>query len=625
MLWYCKDRVLGAHEPMKKQRKTIISRIFLKLFGKSTIKKQLYYFYFVTLFLPIAVIGTVLVINIYRNSSKSYYDLVESDNLRKKTIFLEITSQIYNISENVVKNQNVKELLSAKSITQKEYRDLADVFLHECDFLYNYQELEKFTIYTDIPNYADYRIFQQADEETANAEWFLKACESDKVTWAYIQGPDKYGNQSYKLCLVRSITAIEPKGHMVLVLTVNDTYLHTRMENAEYKTIVTVDGPTVIYATDRRTYENESPLRINYSDSHYHYSGRMNWEGITCLADVVTVNMYNSDSSLFIATLNTDGLERLKHTVWSSLLLILFAILLPGIVIVIYTQYFSNRVNLLRDEIHKARQGDYHIYSDFRGKDELSEAFSELQLMIEKIQEKDAAMYQAMLNEQELQSKQQEMEFKMLASQINPHFLYNTLETIRMNAFTAGDRETATAIKLLGKSLRYVLENTGTVSTTIEKEMDYIENYIKIQKLRFADRVNYSLEVDEGLALSDYQILPLLLQPIVENAILHGLEQKEKDGRITVKIRHQGEILIDISDNGCGMDKDQVQKLQNSISVRNPSIKESIGLYNINQRIKLCYGVNYGMWIASKPGEGTTVSLRIPAIPADSGQELCTN
>ena len=145
-----------------------------------------------------------------------------------------------------------------------------------------------------------------------------------------------------------------------------------------------------------------------------------------------------------------------------------------------------------------------------------------MQVMVQKIKEKDAKMYQALLKEQQLLNEQQVMEMKMLAGQINPHFLYNTLESIRMKSLTSGNREVANAIKLLGKSMRYVLENTGTSLVTLKKELDYVETYLQIQKIRFGDRVNYRIEVIGMLDLEKYLILPLLLQPVVENAIVHG-------------------------------------------------------------------------------------------------------
>jgi len=206
------------------------------------------------------------------------------------------------------------------------------------------------------------------------------------------------------------------------------------------------------------------------------------------------------------------------------------------------------------------------------------------------------------------------MEFKMLASQINPHFLYNTLESIRMKAFTVGDREVANAIKLLGKAMRYVLENNGTSFTELKNELNHIETYIMIQKLRFGDKFNYQLISDESVDAEQCMILPLLLQPIVENALLHGLEEKEEGGMITLQVERCGnsdDVRITISDNGCGMDEMTLATLRRDIEEKNPEKKESIGLYNINQRIKLCYGEQYGMEVQSELEKGTSVSITI--------------
>lgn len=255
-----------------------------------------------------------------------------------------------------------------------------------------------------------------------------------------------------------------------------------------------------------------------------------------------------------------------------------------------------------------------NIIDSFHGNDELSEAFQDLQMMIQEIKQKEALVYEARLKEQELENRQQQMEYKMLASQINPHFLYNTLETIRMKAFAAGNREVAMAIKLLGKSLRYVLDNTGTVSTTLAKEIDYLRIYFSIQQLRFGDRINYTVNIQDGLDLENYQILPLLLQPIVENAVSHGLENVDENGQILLNIYEENDtcLCIDISDNGVGMTERELADLRKNISEKDTSRTQSIGLYNINQRIQLCYGPEYSLSIASAQGKGTTVSLRLP-------------
>jgi two-component system sensor histidine kinase YesM len=204
----------------------------------------------------------------------------------------------------------------------------------------------------------------------------------------------------------------------------------------------------------------------------------------------------------------------------------------------------------------------------------------------------------------------------MLASQINPHFLYNTLETIRMQALATGNMDVITSIKLLGKSMHYVLENTGTDFTTLAKELEYVEVYLSIQKLRFGDRINYSIKHPEDMDLDSYKILPLLLQPVVENAVIHGLERTITNGQIVITISKENNerLVIEITDNGQGINPDKLKELNDRMNSASLDSTASIGLYNINQRIKLLYGADYGITFTSRLHAGTTVILTIPAI-----------
>jgi len=171
--------------------------------------------------------------------------------------------------------------------------------------------------------------------------------------------------------------------------------------------------------------------------------------------------------------------------------------------------------------------------------------------------------------------------------------------------------------------MRYVLENTGTTDTSLQAEIDHITTYLQIQKLRFGDRVNYILTVEPGMELSEYRVLPLLLQPVVENAIVHGLEARESDGTVWISVYIRDvTVYVDVSDNGCGMDeatlKEVMEKVQDYTRKRR---KSSIGLYNINRRIKLNYGEQYGLDIQSTLGEGTMVRVTFPAIKTDFTEE----
>ena len=587
---------------------------FFGFLRKSGIRRQLYVIYVLAVFLPVILIGVFLVGNTYNLLTGYHRDLLESDNLRVRTILFEITTQAYNISEELSFDEGVHSVLKGKYASEEAFVDMVNAHSSVVDnYMYHYTEIEEIDIYCDNPDFFTYKQYQNADK-VAETDWYQRAVSQNSVFWKEMQNIDEHGNQYWSLCLVRQIPLVHSDYNAVLVIRISDNYLKTRINSQEYRNSASVDKGVVFYASDRENYGKAQLMDIDYDENYFQYIGSKKIQNHTCFVGVSTLRLYQSDSKIYICTVNDKSYDNIRSIIETCLIIILLAILVPGILVHFFTTYFTGRVSTLRHVIHQASNEDYDFKEIVRGGDELSEAFADLEVMVQRIKEKDALMYETLLNDQELVNEQQKMEFKMLASQINPHFLYNTLETIRMKAYTAGDKEVATAIKLLGKSMRYVLENSGTAFTSLQEELNHIEIYMKIQKLRFGEKFDYVFAIDEGMDVSKCITLPLLFQPIVENAILHGLEEKETEGLVTVRIMHvaEGGVCIAVSDNGCGMNQKALERLRADIVTKNPEKKERIGLYNINQRVKLCYGNAYGMTIDSARDEGTTIALHLP-------------
>ena len=585
----------------------------INIFKKAKIKQQLYVIYFVAIVLPITIIGCFLVVNTSKLLTNYHRDLLESDNLRVKTILFEITTQIYNISEELAFDDGLREMLSYSYYLRANMEKSASKITILDNYSYNHAEIDGIEIYTDNPSFMEYKQFHLADEETKNSDWFQRGCSQSSVFWYPMVSKDKYGNEYWNLCLVRKIPLKRSTHNAVLVIKVSDNYLKTRINSQEYAAMISVDTEPIFYSSDRELYGTYQPVAIDYDEDYFQYVGTQKIGEKNCFVEMSTLRMYQSDSRIYIFTMNDQAYSNVRNIILICLLIIILAILIPGLLVHYFTVYFTSRVLILRQAMHQASNEDYEIVNSVSGQDELSEAFSDLEIMVQKIKQKDADMYKSRIDEKELITAQQAMEFKMLASQINPHFLYNTLETIRMKAFTVGDREVATAIKLLGKSMRYVLENTGTSFTTLNRELEHVENYLAIQKLRFGQKFDSELETEKDIDPSRLYILPLLLQPIVENALIHGLEEKETGGQIKISIlREESYICIDVYDNGCGMNEEELTELQKNIEIKDMSRNRSIGLYNINQRMKLSYGEDCKVQIFSASDEGTTIRLRIP-------------
>lgn len=618
----------------------------------SKIRKQLYTIYILAVLMPVTLIGIFLVGNTGQLLTNYHRDLLNSDNLRVRTILFEITTQIYNISEEISFNNEVISVLNGNYSSMADMTIAVNQVASEVDkYMYNYSEIDKIEIYCDNPNLYNYKQYKTVDSDIQNTDWYQRAISQSSIFWKEMVTRDKYGNEYWNLCLVRKIPLTHSDFQGVLVVRVSDNYLKTRINSQEYQIHASVDDGAIFYASNRNDYGKPQAVPIDYNKNYFQYSGTKKLDDKTCFVDVSTLHLYQSDSKIYICTLNDKSYENIMSILHTCIVIIALAMIVPGILVQVFTGYFTKRIVMLRHVMHQASNEDYEFEIRMHGDDEISEVFADLEILVQNIKEKDARMYEAMINEKELANEQQKMEFKMLASQINPHFLYNTLETIRMKAYTAGDKEAATAIKLLGKSMRYVLENNGVAFTALKNELNHIEIYMKIQKLRFDEKFDYQIHMDKEIDADKCMILPLLLQPIVENAIIHGLEEKEVGGMVLINVAYLREsenpqkllegnekqtdniknppkeieteilsnnlhetkiIKIAISDNGYGMDKEILNRIRHDIAYKNPQKKEGIGLYNINQRVKLCYGSAYCMQIASTPQQGTTVSLLIP-------------
>jgi len=194
-------------------------------------------------------------------------------------------------------------------------------------------------------------------------------------------------------------------------------------------------------------------------------------------------------------------------------------------------------------------------------------------------------------------------ELKALYAQINPHFLFNTLNTITSLVRTKPDLARELLIQL-GAMFRYTLHKTGRI-ITLNEELAQVRAYLKIEQARHGDKLIVSEDISPSLG--KYLIPFLTIQPLVENAIKHGLQPKEHGGRIMIQAKEVDEdIIINIIDDGVGMDVQKRCFLTTTLSA------ECIGLSNVHERLKGQYGAGYGLSISSTLGSGTTVTLRIP-------------
>lgn len=265
---------------------------------------------------------------------------------------------------------------------------------------------------------------------------------------------------------------------------------------------------------------------------------------------------------------------------------------------------FQKKVTVLLNSMQELQQGNFQTRLPVDSQDEIgriSESFNE---MCKKLNDYVDRVYKA-----EIQRKNAEI--NALQTQINPHFLYNTLESIKSNAIMHQDEDTAEMITILGNLFRWI-SRSGEKMIALEEELEYIRNYLRLQSYRYNKKLEVNVEADEELL--DEKIPKLILQPLVENAIRHALDEVNRDKLLGIQVRKKEEILeITVYDNGIGIEAEKLKKIREELQVSKSRDEfGSIGLRNVDQRLRLMYGQEYNLEIRSIREYGTAVKIRIP-------------
>jgi sensor histidine kinase YesM len=212
----------------------------------------------------------------------------------------------------------------------------------------------------------------------------------------------------------------------------------------------------------------------------------------------------------------------------------------------------------------------------------------------------------------EMEKSIKDIELKALHYQINPHFMFNVLNTIGRLAFFENAKMTEDVVYAFSDMMRYVLKKSSNQLGPLKDELAHVNNYLKIQKIRLGSRLQYNVQTAEQFL--DIKVPFMCLQPIVENSIKYAVENRASGGCITVDVYQKNhDLYVEITDDGDGISKQKIQEILDGDAYRN-NHEHSVGLHNVNSRLKLFYGKEYGLTIESqgKPGKGTRVTVRVP-------------
>jgi two-component system, sensor histidine kinase YesM len=318
-----------------------------------------------------------------------------------------------------------------------------------------------------------------------------------------------------------------------------------------------------------------------------------------------------------VALVNKDKLlEKAQVIPYALIVVIAVMMLIVVLVAVSFNIRLTHPITKMADAFDSAARGDLDAKLRFGYKNEITVIQDHYNNMLDEIKKLTDNLLHSQQQLHETKMDKQLFQLNGLQSQINAHFLYNVLHSIRGMSLSNAKREVATAIDHLVSYFRYITRTDEYV--LLFKELEHLETYISIQKIRFGERLQFKFSMDD--ALKGQSIVKLILQPLVENALYHGLEGKS--GRWIIKIRasttDNDEFLIKVMDNGTGMSSEKVESLHSRLSgqpspaASDSTFSQGIGLVNIHKRIQIYYGESYGLTIKSWKNRGTVVTVRVP-------------
>ena len=577
---------------------------------RSIKSKMLAYFFtlFIILLISFIIFYQMTVSGLYRVAADSVEKTIQQINTDTYKSLSEAKRIAYNVSRDGEIQMQLREPLPQ---TQKER------YKQRLDFNYKLNFMNQYTVNIDGMYVigANGAIFRSSErtlrkQEFRQESWYKEAVEAKEELWLNPHpGSDIVQNLNFPtISVVYPIEdRLSSKILGVVVVDVKASSLKQIGDSGlvfEGKSYILDDNDKVIYSDGSDNDEEIERVNQAFAKKSVDNTGTANDIKIGDETYLYSSMRLSNNGWKTVGIISYDKVfvqaERLKTA-------IICAMLLFGALAVMFAlvgaDNISNPIKKVRTTMRQVEKGDFDVQLEITGEDEIGELAQSFNHMIERIK-------MLMEQERESQEKLRYAELKALQSQINPHFLYNTLDSINWMARMGRTDKVEEMIDALTMFFRISLSK-GKHFISIREELTHVEKYITIQKIRYERILKSEIEVPEELY--QYDIIKMTLQPLVENALYHGLKEKEEGGLIRITAKEQGDnIVFCVEDTGLGMSGEKLKKLQSMMDEGTDHDAAAYGIINVQKRISMYFGVEYGLRFDSRIGEGTRVYVTIP-------------
>lgn len=569
------------------------------------IKRKIFLLYFYCVMLPLVLTDTVIC-GMFIHDEKEARE-VRLKNMVKSVEYMmnSAADEAAALSENIYFNKYINEFLNKE-------------FSSGLDYYNQYQELLKdslfdsslgtsnaiITMYTDNPTVVNGGRFWKMESIKGKA-WYEEFLASGQEMQMYFYF-EASGTTNLKLprkaSFVRKLDRYKRDPYQKLLkIDLDYTQINQNliMANYEDRVYVCKDGK-IIFSNSRKLnpqQDFEKIIGVNRKKGEY----------------IESFHLFGQDLDIYAIPKKDIFFQGILQHWLTVVLLILFNILIPCVFMQALRRTFTERLEILNRTINYRGQGKLEEIQGMQGTDEIAVLMRNYNSMVQENNDLIETVYKSRLKQQEINIARQKAELLALHGQINPHFLFNVLENIRMRSVLKQEYETAEMIEQLSIMERQYVE-WGTDLLPIQEERKFVEAYLKLQKYRFGNRLSYTIEVEEGC--EDYKIPKLSLVTFVENACVHGIEDKAAQCWIFVRVsQKQEELYMEIEDTGSGMPEEYLSILKEKMehaSIEMLKQKGSVGMVNACLRLKMYTEEKVKFVLESEEHVGTMVTISIP-------------
>jgi two-component system sensor histidine kinase YesM len=566
---------------------------WLDVLRNMRLKQKLILSYLVVSLIPLALLGTYSY-----NQSKLFLQRQAIQGLQNTVATLargmnDKTEQVERTVDSVVMNTGLQRIFGTNytnlTLLSEDLRNYVSPYFSMIKNLNT--DILQLTVYTSgtMPEYGEFILSLNRIKETS--QWYRDATELKKTGW-FLEGPELAVYRQFPTILYDQMSGI-------LYLKLNkeryfDTLTSvTTAQSARDGIFISDPNKRIVYSKSNDSVAIQQQMLQNSELSKG--KGMVEVDGLPYI--LIQEPLRQANWTLYYYIPEQDISMDATSIVKATIALILTCMVILVALISVFSHTMIKRIYHLNKLMKQVQLGNWQMDIRSESRDEIGELTNRFGIMLRRINELVTEVYQNKLI-------QKEAEFKALQAQINPHFLYNTLSVINWKSLKIGAADISHVVTMLSRFYRTAL-NRGESLTSLKDELQNTQSFVEIQLVMHDYSFEVSYHIDDEIY--QYDTVNLSIQPLVENAIVHGIDQKQEGGgKLTIRaLINEDLIEIKVTDNGPGIDK----KLLGEILIQQ---SKGYGLKNVNERIKLVFGKEYGIEVISEKGQGTTMKMTIP-------------